>query len=202
MKNIQEGGKCVASNLTNLGLVHESLVEEVCSILLLAVAVLGTGDILSILVFLLLGRHAGDVESHFHQLVPCTGRFLASEFGSPKVSVCAGIAISGKREINSDLVLASQVGVGDFGVGHFEGGAVGDIEGEFGLAKIGLAPVPAAQGMLAIVQADAVPRLEDLGNAVEVVLFEAVELDDAVVAREDLDFVAPCCPTPLGRDDL
>jgi hypothetical protein len=42
MKNVQECGKRVTRDLTNLGLVHEGLVEQVRSVLLLAIAIFGT----------------------------------------------------------------------------------------------------------------------------------------------------------------
>jgi hypothetical protein len=118
------------------------------------------------------------------------------------VSVCASIAVGRERKIDCDLVLSRQVCVRYFGIRHFEGGAVGHVEGEFGLAKVGLAPVPAAQGMLAVVQTYAVPRLEHLGHAIKVVLLEAVELYHAVVPREDLDFVSARRSAPLRLDDL
>lgn len=99
------------------------------------------------------------------------------------MSVCACIAVGWEGEVDSDFVLASQVGVGDLGVWYFEGGAVGNVEGEFGLAKVGLTPIPAAQGMFAVVQVDAVPRFEYLCDTIEVVLLETVELYDTIVAR-------------------
>lgn len=162
MQDVQEGGESVASNLANLGLVHERLVEQIRGILLLAVTILCSRHILAIFLGLLLGGHAWNVEAHLDQLVSCACRLLASEFGSSQVPVCAGVAISGEREVYGDLVLSSQVGVRDLSVRHLEGWAVCDVEGELGLAKVGFAPVPAPQRMLAVVEIDAVPRLEDL----------------------------------------
>jgi hypothetical protein len=204
VENIQERGKRIASNLANFSLVHESLVEQVRSVLLLpsAVSVFRARDVFAVLCLFLLGGDAGNVETHLDELVSRPGRFLASKLGASKVSICAGIAIGREREVDGDLVLSGKVGVGDFGVRDLEGGTVGDVEGEFGLSKIGLAPVPAAQGVLAIVQVDAVPCLEDFGDAVEVVQLEAVQLHYSVVARENLDFVAAGCAAPLRRDDL
>jgi hypothetical protein len=204
VENIQERGERVASDLANLSLVHESFVEQIRGVLLLpsAVSVFRARDVFAVLCLFLLGGNAGDVEAHLNELVPRASRFLASELGASEVSVCAGVAIGWQREVYGDLILSRKVCVGDLGVRDFKGGAVGDVEGEFGLSKVGLSPVPAAQGVLAVVQVDAVPRLEDLGDAVEVVQLEAVQLHHSVVAREDLDFIAAGCAAPLRRDNL
>lgn len=181
MQDVQESGEGVSGNLANLGLVHECLVEQIRSILFLAVTIFSTRRILAVLLGLLLGGYAWNIEAHLDQLVSCACRLLASELGPSKVPVRAGVTVSGKREVYSDLVLASQVGVGDLGIGHFKCWAVCDIEGELGLAKVGLAPVPAPQRMLAVVEIDAVPSLEHFGHAIKVVGLEAVELHYAVV---------------------
>jgi hypothetical protein len=118
------------------------------------------------------------------------------------VSVCASVAIGRERKVHGDLVLARQVRVRYFGIRYFEGGAVGNVEGQFGLAKVGLAPVPAAQGMFPVIQTYAVPRLEDFRHSVKVVLLEAVELYHAVIPGENLDLVSARRSTPLRLDDL
>lgn len=162
MQNVQEGGKGVTRDFSNLSLVHQGLIEQIGSVLLLAIAVFGARYILAILFGLLFGSDTWDIEAHFDQLVVSTGRLLASELCSSQVSVCASIAVGGKGEVYCDLVLSSQVGVGYFGVRHFEGGAIRNIESKLCFAKVGLAPVPATQRVLAVVQVDAIPRLEDL----------------------------------------
>lgn len=64
---VEELGNGIAGRLTNLGLLHECLVEERHGILLLlAAAGIATG-ILAI--DLLLRHRAGDVESHLDELV-------------------------------------------------------------------------------------------------------------------------------------
>jgi hypothetical protein len=56
--------------------------------------------------------------------------------------------------------------------------------------------------MLPVIETYAVPRLEDLGYAVKILLLESIELYDAVVAREDLDFVTARGSAPLRLLDL
>jgi hypothetical protein len=107
-------------------------------------------------------------------LVSSTRRLLASKFGSSQITVRTCIGVRRQREVYSDLVLARQVGVGNFGIGHFESGAIRDVEGKFSFAKVGFAPVPAAEGMLAIVQIYAVPCLEHLCNPVKIVGLESI----------------------------
>lgn len=113
------------------------------------------------------------------------------------MSICARVAISREGKVYGNFALASQIGVGDFGVGYLKGWAIGDIEREFRLAKIGFAPVPATQRMFPIVQVDAVPRLEDFCDAIEVILLETIELYDTIVTGQNLDLVAACGAAPL-----
>lgn len=188
MQDVQESGKCVTSDFSNLGLLHQRLVEQVGGIGLLNV--LSARGVFAVLCLLLLRRSTGYVEAHLDKLVAGACRLLASEPCASQISICASVAIGGQGEVDGDFVLACQVRVGHFGVGDFEGGAVGYVEGEFSLPKVGLSPVPATQRMLPVVQPDAVPSLEDFGDAVEILLLEAIELYHAVVARENLDFVS------------
>ena len=52
--------------------------------------------------------------------------------------------------------------------------------------------------MLLPIKRNAIPVLEDLGYAIEVVLAEAVELHDWFVLAVDLDLMASCCAVPEG----
>jgi hypothetical protein len=56
--------------------------------------------------------------------------------------------------------------------------------------------------MFAVVQVDAVPRLEYFRDTIKVVRLEPIELYDAVVTRQDLDLISACCTAPLRRNDL
>lgn len=64
MKNVQEGSKGIACNFSNFSLVHECLVEQVSSILLLAV--FSPRRIFSVFLLLFLGGHTGYVETHLY----------------------------------------------------------------------------------------------------------------------------------------
>lgn len=105
MQNIQESGECVTSDLANLGLVHQRLIKEIGSVRLLAV--LGSRGVLTIFIFLLLGRNTRYVEAHLNQLVPGSCRLLASESCSSKMSICASIAVGGERKVDSNFILSS-----------------------------------------------------------------------------------------------
>lgn len=56
--------------------------------------------------------------------------------------------------------------------------------------------------MLLALQRGAVPVLEDLAQALVVLLLESVELDDARVALQDPDLVAPGGAAPLGAANV
>jgi hypothetical protein len=75
VENIQERGECVASNLANFSLVHERLVEQVRSVLLLpsAISVFRARDVFAILCLFLLGGDAGNVEAHLNELISRPG---------------------------------------------------------------------------------------------------------------------------------
>jgi hypothetical protein len=75
-------------------------------------------------------------------LIDCASGFLSTETRPTKVGVCTCIAIRWESKIDRDLVFARKVGVRDLGVGYLESGTVRDIKGQFGLTKLGLAPIP------------------------------------------------------------
>jgi hypothetical protein len=52
-----------------------------------------------------------------------------------------------------------------------------DAKGEFGFREFSLAPIPAAQSMLLVLEDCAIPVLEDLGKPIVVLLLETVELN-------------------------
>lgn len=56
--------------------------------------------------------------------------------------------------------------------------------------------------MLLVLQHGAVPVLEDLAQALVVLVLESVKLDDAGVALQDSDLVSPGGSTPLGAADV
>lgn len=134
---------------------------------------------------LLLGGGAGDVEAHLDELVPAGRRLFALSVGRRSV-----VAILWQRHLHGDFIATSQVGVANLGVRKLKRRPVLDVEGDFGLLKLGLAPVPAAQGVLLALEDGAVPVLEDLAQAIIVLLLEAVELENARVALEDANLVA------------
>jgi len=193
VKHVEKGGDGVTSHLANLRFFDEGIVEESGSVLLLsfvaASAVLALG--------LLLGGCAGDVEAHLNQLVP-TSAGLLSLAASAALAVRAGVVgVLRQRHFDGDLIPAGEVCVSDLGVRQLEGRLVLDAERELGLGELGLAPVPASQGVLLGLENGAVPVLEDLAQALVVLLLKAVELDDARVALEDADLVALGGTTPL-----
>ncbi|RBQ83434.1 hypothetical protein VDGD_20950 [Verticillium dahliae] len=136
------------------------------------------------------------------RLVLASTRLLALATRTAEGAVGARVVfVGGGGKLDGDLVAAGEVGVGDFRVGHLKGRAVLHVEGQLSLAELGLAPVPAAQGVLLVLEGRAVPVLEELRQALKLLLREAVELDDAGVAAEDLDLVALGGATPLGGCD-
>jgi hypothetical protein len=168
MKNIQEGRKRIACHVSNLGLVHESLIEEVRGILLLYLFL-----VVLLIAFGLLLLHSctRDVEAHLDQLIGARSSLPATVLrASSGLYVGTVRLVCGKREFNRHFILACEVGIGDLGVGDFESGSVLDTEGELGLGELGLAPVPSTDGMFAGLDIDAVPDLEGLAQSLEVLV--------------------------------
>lgn len=169
MQDVQEGSKSIARHISNLRLVHEGLVEEVRGILLLCLCLLVLTLAFGVLGLLLLHGRAGDVESHFDQLVGARGRLPSTVLSASSRLPTRGIGFSGREgKFHRHFILSRQVGVGDLGVGNFKGRSVLDVEGELGLGELGLAPVPASQGMLAVLDVDSVPNFEGLGQPFEI----------------------------------
>jgi hypothetical protein len=176
MQNVEEGGDGIASRLANLGLFDEGIVEEGRGVGL----VLGAGVTPSVFtVSLLLGRRAGNIEAHLDELVLAGAGLLAFAPRAAKVAIGAGVVVALRQgHFDSNLIAAGQVGVANLRVRYLEGWAVLNAEGELSLRKLGLAPVPAAQRVLLALEGSAIPILEDFGQALIVLLLEAVELDD------------------------
>ena len=165
MQDIQEGGDRIASRLPDLRLLNKSIVEESDGALLFLVHAAP-----SIAAFgFLPSRCAGDVEPHLRELVS-PGRSL---FALPWCStiLAVGLARVSDGKFDRDLVAARKVGVGYLRVRDFERGTVLHIERNLSLAKLGLAPVPAAQRVFLVLKGCAVPVLEDLAEAF-IVLFQ------------------------------
>lgn len=168
MKNIQKGRKCITRHIPNLGLVHQSLVEEVCRILLLHLFLIFLLVALALALLLLHGR-TRDVEAHLDQLVGTRSCLPTTVLGaSSGLSVGAVRLVCRKRKFNRHFVLACKVGVGDLGVGDFESGAVLDTEGELGLGELGLTPIPSTQGVFASLDVDAIPNFESLAQSLKI----------------------------------
>ena len=169
VQDVQEGSKGIARHISNLRLVHERLVEEICSILLLCFCLLILALALGVLGLLLLHGRTGNVESHFDQLIEARGRLPSTVLGASSRLATRAIGFSGREsKFHRHFILSRQVGVGDLRVGDFKGRSVLDVEGELGLGELGLAPVPASQGMLAVLDVDSVPDFEGLGQPFKV----------------------------------
>lgn len=198
MKDLQEGGNGITSSLADLSLVHEGLVEQGGGILLLLFGIAAGFFSLGLL------ARGGTryVESHLDQLVLPRTRLLPPPSRTAQVAVRSRVILVRGREFDGDLVASGEVGVGYLGVGDLEGGLVLDVEDELGLAKLGLAPVPPPQGVFFGLEVDAVPELEELAQALEVLLLEAVEEDELGGPLQNLDLEALGRATPLGRDDV
>lgn len=108
------------------------------------------------------------------------------------------IIFVGGREFNRDLVAACQVGIRNLGVWNLERWLVLYVEDKLGLAKLGLAPVPASEGVFSRLEVDAVPELEELAQTLKVLLLEAVEEDEFGGALQDLDLKTLRSTAPLG----
>lgn len=164
MQDIQEGGDRIASRLTDLRLLNQSIVEERDGALLFLVHAAP-----SIAAFGFFPRRcAGNVEPHLRELVS-PGR------GLPALPWCGtilavGLARVSDREFDSDFVATRKVGVGYLRVGDFERGTVLHVERDLSLAELGLAPIPAAQRVFLVLKGCAVPVLEDFAEAL-IVLF-------------------------------
>lgn len=127
MKNVQEGRKCITRHVSNLGLVHKSLIEEVRRVLLLRLFLV---LLVIALALLLLHGRTRDVEAHLNQLVGTRSGLPATVLGaSSGLSVVAVRLVCGKRKLNRHFILACEVGVGDLGVGDFESGSILNAEG-------------------------------------------------------------------------
>lgn len=165
MQDIQEGRECITSHVTNLSLVHQCFVKEVCSVLLLNLLIFFVA--LGILCLLLLHGGSGDVESHFDQ-------FIGARSGLATAVLCASCWLftiricCGQRKLHGHLVLSSKVGVGDFGVGDLECRSVLHVERQLSLCELCFAPVPSAEGVFAVLDVDAVPDFECLGKSLEI----------------------------------
>jgi hypothetical protein len=201
MENVEECCDGIASHLANLGLVHEGIVKQRSGVLLLLTARITT-SIFTIGV--LLRRYARNVEAHLDQLISAGASLLSLAPGATKVAICAGIVgVDGQSHFDSNLIATSQVGVANLRIRDLESRAILDVECELGLGEFGLAPIPTPQGMLFVLEDRAVPVLEDLGEAVKVLLLEAVELDDGGrVALQDADLVALGGAAPVGAANV
>lgn len=191
VQDIRERSDGISGRLANVGLLDQRLVEERHRVLLLLVGI--AGRIAALGLFPRGG--AWDVDPHLHELV-LPGR------GSLARALLAVRAILVQRKLDGDLVAPGEVGVGDLRIRDFEGRPVLHVEGQLGLAKLGLAPVPAAERVLLVLQRRAVPVLEDLAETLVVFLREAVQLDDAGVALQDLHLVAARGSAPLCAADV
>lgn len=168
VKNVQKGRKCIARHVSNLGLVHQSLVEEVCRILLLHLFLIFLLVALALALLLLHGR-TRDVEAHLDQLVGTRSGLPTTVLGtSSGLSIGTVRLVCRERKFHRHFVLACKVGVGDFGVGDFESGAVLDTEGELGLGELGLTPIPSSQGVFASLDVDAIPNFESLAQSLKI----------------------------------
>lgn len=195
MQNIEKGGDGITSHFTDFGLFYQSLVELRRGILLLLFWLTTFG--LFAVSLLLGGGNTWNVEAHLDELVFSSGRLLAFGVNAVFGFRSSVVAILRQGHLDGDLVAASQVGVANLGVGQLKRRAVLHAECDFRLCKLGLAPVPAAQGVLLLLKRSAVPILENLAEAVVIALLEAVELDDAGITLHDANFVALGSSAPL-----
>lgn len=196
MKDLEEGRDGIAGHLSDLSLLNQGLIEECrCVLLFLSSATIAV----TILSDVFDGRHTWDVESHLDQLISTSASLLALASRAAEVAVSTGIAaVLWQRHLYSHLVPARQVGVSDLRVGQLERRLVLHAERELILCEVGLAPIPAPQGMLLALQNHAVPILEEAADAVVVVLLEAIKLvNERCIATEDLYLVALCSAAPL-----
>lgn len=162
MEDIQESSNRVARCLPDLGLLDKSVVEERDGVLLFLIRAAS-----GVATFGFLPRcRPRDVEPDLCHLIPPGRRFPALPWCRAILAV--GLSALADRELNGDFVAPSEVSVGNLGVRNFEGGSVLHVERELSLAKLGFAPIPAAQRMLLAFEVGAVPALENLAEALVV----------------------------------
>jgi hypothetical protein len=164
MQHIQKRGDRIAGRLADFCLLNESVVKESDGVLLLLVRVAPRLASLGLLPC----RRARNVEPHLHELVSPRRCLLALAWCRAVLAV--RLASLAYRELDGDLVAAGEVRVADLRVGDLEGGAVLHVERQLGLLELSLAPVPAAQRVFLVLEVGAVPVLEDLAEALIVLL--------------------------------
>lgn len=93
MQHIQKRSKRISRNLPNLRLIHQRLIKQTSSILLLNFTPIHT-LLLTILIFLLLRHGPGDIKPHFHKLIFRRPRLAPSTPRPPQVPIrsCLGAA--------------------------------------------------------------------------------------------------------------
>lgn len=185
MEDVQERGKRIACHITNLSLVHESLIEEIGRVLFLdfflflSFLVFALALILHLfflfLIFavcllgalVLLHCHSRDVKPHLDKLV-------RARTGLPATVLCATRLVAGsicltiKGKLHGNFILSGKIGIQNLGVRKLEGRSVLDVEGQLGLGEIRLSPVPSPESMFAGLHVDTVPDLERLAQSLEV----------------------------------
>lgn len=172
MQDIQESGNSIAGCFSNLCLLDQGVVEERHGVLLFLVCIAPGIATLGFLP----GGCAGDVESHLDELIPPGRGLLALPW---RRAICLGAVADSK--LDGDFVPAGKIRVGDLRVGDFESGSVLYVERHFGLAKLCLPPVPAAQRMFLALEVGAVPILEDFAQALVVLLRVSCRLESPVL---------------------
>lgn len=171
MKNIQERSKGIACNISNLGLVHECLVEKVGRVLLfdllfLLLVFFLDFTILAVLILgllLLLHRHTGDVKPHLDQFVWARSGLLATVLRATRLASGTILSIA-QSKLHGNFVFSGKVRIRDFGVRQLESWSVLDVKGQLGLGEFRLSPVPSSQSMLARFDIDPVPDFKCLAQ--------------------------------------
>ena len=97
------------------------------------------------------------------------------------MAVCPCVILVGGGELNGDFVAASQVGVGNLGVGNLEGGLVLNVESHLSSTELRFAPVPTSERVLFGLQRDAEPDLERLADSIKVVWQKAIEMYESAL---------------------
>lgn len=177
MQHVQEGCECVAGYIANLGLVHESFIEQIRRVLLFRIffAILLAIGIGIILVLLRCG--AWNVESHLDQLIgtycslPTAGLCASSRLPLGSSGFCPR-----QCKFNCHLILSRQVRIGNLRVGYLEGWSVLHVEGQFRFGEFCFTPVPSSEGVFAVFDVDAVPDFESLGQALEVLVGVSISI--------------------------
>jgi hypothetical protein len=164
MQDIQKSSDSVASCFSDLCFLNQGVVEDCHGILLFFVRIAPSIVTLGFLP----GCRARDVESHLNQLIPPSRSLLA--LPRRRAILAVGLAGLADSKLDGDFVSAGKVRVGDLRVGDFESGSVLYVERHFSLAELCLPPVPAAQRVLFALEVGAVPVLEDLAQALVVLL--------------------------------